>query len=182
MLVCRISRRSFFAFVRYLASDTNKDEEIITRLGEATHIPAPEIDRPTVSPITQLGTTSPEPERVSQDAGDEAAAEREEAEPTVITWLGEKPKEMDEVRKAAEEARMKADRLEKSRAAYPDVRQLPFDLLPKFVNIMRAPKITEPMEFSEALRSVMVNTSPFRNDRVYALRLGNVVEGSRRYN
>ncbi len=160
-------RRVFVPFIRRLAS--SDEESIVTSLGTTTHIPAPHVERPKVSPLTELGSKPKEEEEEKEvitflGSGEaEPKTERRKPQDRVITWLGEKPEGIDEAYDAADTARkLRTEQAEekterkKRAASYPALEGLPIELIPKSVRLLRPESVNEPLDLHEALRCIIV--------------------------
>ena len=160
-------RRAFVPFIRRLAS--SDEEPIITSLGTTTHIPAPHVERPKVSPLTELGSKAKEEEEEKEvitslgPGATEPKTEKRKPRDRVITWLGEKPEGIDEAyetEEAARKLRIESAEEEKERkkraASYPALEGLPIELMPKSVRLLRPESVKEPLDLREAVRCVIV--------------------------
>lgn len=150
------SLRRVWSIVRRLATES---DPTTTSLGGSFHVPAPEVHKPKVSPLTELGTKEDTPQETeTQEVVTSLGKQQseEQAEEKVITWLGEKTEEAKEVRAEMERQMKERIRQEARKAAMKPVGQLPFDLIPKFINIHKPAKLKSPLPFTEALQGVLV--------------------------
>ena len=155
--------------VRHLAAQKD-DDDASTVIGTTSHIPAPQEHRPTVSPITRLGTDDFKGKEEAEEKGDEVTAEpitflgseerseTEERSERVITWIGRtKPEGLDEAIVKGQESRSAPQKT--VRQPRPDlirVEDLAFDLMPKSTRLLRPEKLTEPLDITEALEKLLV--------------------------